>query len=37
LVIGDGAFVAGGAVVLDDVAPHVLVAGVPAKVKKSLI
>ena len=37
LVIGDGAVVAAGAVVLADVPPHVLVAGVPAKIKKSLV
>ncbi len=36
LVIGDGAVIAAGAVVLGDVPPHVLVAGVPAKIKKSL-
>ena len=36
LVIGDGAVVGAGAVVLADVPPHVLVAGVPAKFKKSL-
>ncbi|MEN9867113.1 MAG: hypothetical protein RL748_2703 [Pseudomonadota bacterium] len=36
LVVGDGAFIAAGAVVLADVAANVLVAGVPAKVKKQL-
>ena len=30
--IGEGAKIAGGSLVLDDVAPHVTVAGVPAKV-----
>lgn len=36
LVVGDHAFIGAGAVVLGDVAPSVLVAGVPAKVKKTL-
>lgn len=35
LVIGEGAVIAAGAVVLDDVAPGTMVAGVPAKVKVS--
>jgi len=32
--VGDGAVVAAGAVVIDDVPPHTLVAGVPAVPKK---
>jgi sugar O-acyltransferase (sialic acid O-acetyltransferase NeuD family) len=36
LVVGDHAFIGAGAVVLEDVAPSVLVAGVPAKVKRTL-
>ena len=34
VTIGSGAYVAGGAVVLQDVQPETLVAGVPAVVKK---
>jgi UDP-3-O-[3-hydroxymyristoyl] glucosamine N-acyltransferase len=33
-VIGDGAIIAAGAVVNDDVPPYAIVAGVPGKVKK---
>jgi len=36
VVIGAGAYVGAGAVVTADVAPHVLVVGVPAKFKKNL-
>ncbi len=36
VAIGFGALVAGGAVVTAEVRPHVMVAGVPAQVKKSL-
>ena len=36
LIIGDGAFVGGGAVVIEDVPARVLVVGVPARIKKSL-
>jgi sugar O-acyltransferase (sialic acid O-acetyltransferase NeuD family) len=36
LHIGDGAVIAGGAVVLEDVPPRVMVAGVPARVQKQL-
>jgi acetyltransferase-like isoleucine patch superfamily enzyme len=34
VTIGDGAVVAAGSVVIEDVPPRALVAGVPAKVKK---
>lgn len=37
LQVGDGAIIAGGAVVLNDVDEYTLVAGVPAKFKKNLI
>ena len=36
LVIGDHAFIGAGAVVTSDIAPNVLVVGIPAKFKKSL-
>ena len=36
LRVGEGAVIAAGATVTGDVPPHVLVAGVPAKVKKEL-
>ena len=36
LVIGDNAYIGAGAAVLDDVPANVLVAGVPATIKKSL-
>jgi sugar O-acyltransferase (sialic acid O-acetyltransferase NeuD family) len=36
LHVGDGAVIAGGAVVLEDVPPRVMVAGVPARVQKQL-
>jgi 2,3,4,5-tetrahydropyridine-2-carboxylate N-succinyltransferase/tetrahydrodipicolinate N-acetyltransferase len=35
-VVGDGAFIGAGAVATADVAPHVLVVGIPAKFKKAL-
>jgi sugar O-acyltransferase (sialic acid O-acetyltransferase NeuD family) len=37
LHVGDKAFVGAGAVVLEDVSPNVLVAGLPAKIKKSFV
>nr|WP_250208041.1 DapH/DapD/GlmU-related protein [Curvibacter sp. CHRR-16] len=36
VTIGTGSIVAAGSVVVSDVPPHTLVAGVPAKVKRSL-
>jgi bifunctional UDP-N-acetylglucosamine pyrophosphorylase / glucosamine-1-phosphate N-acetyltransferase len=36
IAVGDGAVTAAGSVVTEDVPPHTLVAGVPAKVKKKL-
>jgi sugar O-acyltransferase (sialic acid O-acetyltransferase NeuD family) len=37
LHVGEGAVIAGGAVVLEDVPAHVMVAGVPARIKKHLL
>jgi acetyltransferase-like isoleucine patch superfamily enzyme len=34
--VGDGAVTAAGSVVTEDVPPHTLVAGVPARIKKKL-
>jgi acetyltransferase-like isoleucine patch superfamily enzyme len=34
--VGDGSVTAAGSVVTEDVPPHTLVAGIPAKVKKKL-
>ncbi|MDQ0966898.1 acetyltransferase EpsM [Flavobacterium sp. W4I14] len=36
ITIGQGAYVAAGACVTKDVPPHVMIAGVPAKVKKTI-
>jgi acetyltransferase EpsM len=36
ITIGKGAYIAAGACVTNDVPPHVMVAGVPARVKKTI-
>jgi acetyltransferase-like isoleucine patch superfamily enzyme len=36
MLIGDNSIIAAGSVVKEDVPPNVMVAGVPAKIKKNL-